>query len=138
MSALEAIEAKRAARKAKLDEQHAEQLATDLEAVDALETEHGDSNVAVLRVPFTPGQPALCAARCPNTHEIKRYRDRIRKDGGKGDPVAAAEEIAAVCRVYPDADTYKAMLDARPGIHVQLGVEAVKLASGQADADQKS
>jgi flagellar biosynthesis component FlhA len=45
-----AIEAKRGARKSDVDSREDEQYVTDLESVDALEVEHGDRNVAVLRV----------------------------------------------------------------------------------------
>lgn len=139
-SKLEEIEARREARKAALREAQEEQRAADLEAVDALEVEHGDSNITLLDLPFTPGMPTLVAGRAPTTLEIKRYRDRVkpRKDGKPGDPVAAAEEIASVCRVYPDADTYAQVLEARPGVHIQLGLEVMKLATGRAQEDAKS
>jgi hypothetical protein len=75
----------------------------------------------------------------PKPAEVKRYRSRIKPDskGRPGDAVAAAEELAAVCRVYPDDDTYAALCEARPGIHVQLGVAAIQLAAGQAEDQGK-
>jgi hypothetical protein len=135
MDELEAIEARRAERKAALDVQRKAQRVIDLAALDALEVEHGDSNVATVDVPYSPGLPTLAAVRCPKPPEVKRYRSRVKPDskGRPGDPVAAAEELAAVCVVYPDPDAYAALCEARPGIHVQLGVAAIQLAAGRAD-----
>jgi hypothetical protein len=139
LSKLEEIEARRAARKAGLQEPRDEQRAADLEAVDALEIEHGDSNVATLEVPFTPGLPTLLAARCPKPIELKRYRDTVKtkKDGTPGDPIGAAIMVGGVCRVYPDAETFAKVLEARPGVDVQLGLAALKLASAKAEDEGK-
>lgn len=139
LTPLQVVEAKRAARKASLEAQRDEQRAIDLEAVYNLETEHGDNGVAVLNVPYTPGLPTLCAARKPTAPEMKRYRDRCRprKDGAQIDGVPPAEELAACCRVYPSDVVYADMLADRAGIHVQLGVEALKLAAGSAEAEGK-
>jgi hypothetical protein len=138
-TALEAVESRRAARKAELAEKRDAQRILDLEAIDALEIEHGDSNVAVLDVPYTPGLPTCVAARCPKPEEIKRYRSRLKaKKGEQVDAVEAAEELASICRVYPsDSEVYARMLSARPGIHVQLGVAAVGLAAGSEEARGK-
>jgi hypothetical protein len=136
---LEEIEARRDKRKAELAELRDMQRAIDLEALDALEVEHGDSNVAYLEVSFTPGLPLLVAARCPKPAEIKRYQERLKpKANGKtGDPIAAAEEIAACCRVYPNAEVYKDLLEARPGVNVQVGLLALELATGKAHEEGK-
>jgi hypothetical protein len=130
---------RRAARKAELADKAAEQREIDLDAIDALEVEHGDSNIAVLTVPFTPGLPVMVAARCPKPAEIKRYQTRVRtkKDGSAGDPIAAAEEIAACCRVYPDGDSYDALCTARAGLNVQLGVAAITLSAAKDEAEGK-
>jgi hypothetical protein len=144
------IEEKRAERKAANEAARLEQRAKDLEAIDALEQEFGDSNIATLDVPYSPGLPTMIACRTPNEAEIKRYRHELKakKDGTMGDPVTAAELVAATCRVYPprgkngeasDGDElYRKMLAARPGIHVQLGAEALKLASASAEDRSKS
>lgn len=134
------IEAKRAAYQAQCKRDADEQKATDLEAVFALECERGDSNVTVLEVPYTEGLPVLVAARCPSGPEMKRYRDRCKSKNADrllGDTVAAAEELAAVCRIYPDVETYEKIKAARPGVHAQLGTAAVTLASGKADSEGK-
>lgn len=139
MPTLEQIEAKREARKAQAETDRKAQLAIDLEAIDALECEYGDSNVATIEVTYLPGLPVLVACRTPKSPEIKRYRDRVKDKGnGKaGDQVAAAIELAAVCRIYPPKEAYDLILEARPGIDTQLGVEALKLASGKASSEGK-
>lgn len=132
MSKLQEIEARRAARKAALAEQEDTQRAEDLEALDALEVEHGDSNIAHVDVAFTPGLPTLAAVKAPSRNVIKRYRDRVkpRKNGQAGDPTEAAIELCGACRVYPDAEVFAQMLEARPGLDSQLGLLALRLAVG--------
>ncbi len=133
MATLEEIEKRRSDRKAALRVAEKEQLAIDLDAIDALECEHGDSNVCRLEVPFLPGLPVRVAARCPTEPEVKRYRDRVKPDkkGRPGDPVGAHEELAECCRIYPDADTYAKLRAARPALHGHLGAKAIELAGGR-------
>lgn len=135
-----AIEKRRAKRKADLAEQERAQLATDLEAIDALEQEHGDSNIVVLKVPFMPGLPVRIAARTPSDPELKRYRARLKPKNPNQSPdtVAAAEELADVTRVYPPRDDagnalFARLLEARPAVKVQLGAQSVGLAAASAD-----
>jgi hypothetical protein len=125
-----------AARKAEVaeleeanDEAKAEQELEDLEAIEKLRVEHGRSNVAVVEVPFTPGLPVLIATRCATPVEVKKFQDRLRED--KPDHAAAAREVGAVCRVYPDADTWANLIAARPIVAVQAGTAALTLASGK-------
>jgi hypothetical protein len=124
----------REARKAKLAADAAAQEELDLEAIDALEIQLGDSNVATVKVAYTPGMPVVMAVRCPTPVEIKRFRDTVkpRKDGKIGDAVAAAEALADVCRVYPSDELYAAVCEARAGAKVAMGSAAVNLASGAA------
>ncbi|MFA5436663.1 MAG: hypothetical protein WC372_11550 [Candidatus Neomarinimicrobiota bacterium] len=131
------VEARRAARKAALEEQRLTQRALDLEALDALEVEHGDSNVATLDVPYSPGLPTLVAVRCPTSPELKRYQARLRERNPN--PITAAEEVARVCVVFPSSDdpTRATLLDARPGLLVQLGTLALGLATGRAAEEGK-
>lgn len=138
-SRLAQIEAKRAARKAQIDDARNEQRATDLEAIDAIEAERGDSNVVMLEVPYSPGMVTLVAARCPSEAEVKRYRAMVKPDrqGRAGDAVAAAELLASVTRVYPDEDAYAVVRAARPAIHAQLGAMALTLAIGKAEEEGK-
>ena len=133
---VQAIEARRAARKAELAKQRQVQLAIDLEAIDAIEVELGDSAVAILDVPYSPGLPAVLAVRCPRSSELKRYQHRLK--GKDPDTAAAAEEIGAVCIVYPPAGELRtALLDARPGLTVQAGTSALGLATGKARDEGK-
>lgn len=132
---------RRDARKAELQQQANAQRELDLEALDALEIEHGDSNVKALSVPYTPGLPTMCACRTPRPEEIKRYRARVKPDskGRTGDPTAAAEELATVVRIYPaDAETYAKMCEARPGLHVHLGIASIELSVGEAESEAKN
>jgi hypothetical protein len=140
-TAREAAEAKRAMRKAELADKYDAQRATDLEAVIDLEEKHGDSRVKVLNVPFTPGLPTLIVVRCAQPVEIKRYRaQRMLDKKGNADLGAintAAETLADLCVVYPDAETYARLREERPGIHAQAGMLAVKLAEGREDDEGK-
>jgi hypothetical protein len=140
LSPLELAEARRAARKAGNRAEWENQRALDIEALDALEQEYGDTSVKALDVPFTPGLPTLVVARCAKPVELARYRDSVRPapDGRKQpDHVKAGEQLATLCRVYPDDDTYAKVRDARPGIHLQLGVAALELATGREQAESK-
>lgn len=144
LSPLEAVEAKRAARKAAAEACREVQLASDLDAIDSIEAERGDSNVAVIRLPYTRDLPAAVAVRVPSLAEMKRYRDRVRpsKDGRnrdvQPDQVQPAEEIGATCRVYPTDETvFRALCEARPGLLVQMGVRALELGSGREESEGK-
>jgi len=139
MTKLEEIEARRAERKAALDDQRKAQLAEDLEALDALEVEHGDANVARVNVPYTPGLPTFVVVRAPKAAEFKRYKERIksRRDGTPGDPVFAADELGECTRVYPDKETFSKMLEARPGLTTPMGVASSNMGTGRADESGK-
>lgn len=140
---IEEIEARRAARRAALEEQRNEQLALDLEALDSAEVEHGDNAVARVDVPFTPGLPTLCIVKTPNRAAIKRYRDRIKpRQSRRGrdsdvDHAAAAIELCGVCLVYPDKEVFERMLDVRPGLDSQLGQIATRLSIGEEEEQGK-
>jgi hypothetical protein len=137
-SRLDEIEAKRAARKAELQAQADEQRVTDIEALNDAEIQHGDTNVCSVDVPFTPGLPTLCIGRLPSGIELKRYRASLKVNGQQVD-IAAANEAAAqlgrTVRVYPDAETFAKMCEARPDLASQLGSRATKLAQGKAVAE---
>ncbi len=141
---LAALEEKRAARKAAAEAARDEQLWHDLSAIDEIEVALGDSNVAVLRLPYAKDLPAAVAVRVPTLAEMKRYRDRVRpaKDGRnrdvQPDQVKPAEEIGATCRVYPTDETLFGLLcDARPGLLVQMGVRALELGSAREETEGK-
>lgn len=144
--ALTQIEAKREARKAAARKVADDALAVDLEAIDEIETQLGDTNVATVRVGYISGLPAAVAVKCPSPGLMKRFRDRVKpgqKDGRnrdiEPDHVGACEELAAACLVYPaDKDVYAQLCAKRPGLAGQLGKEAVKLAVGAEESDSKS
>jgi hypothetical protein len=137
---LAALETRREERKERLREQEAEQVLLDLEAIDALELEVGDSNVSVVNVPFSPGMPARAAVRTPTSAELKRYKDRIRPRGAEhraGDSIGAAEELGRACVKYPAGNDLAELLEARPGLPMQLGLAALALSKGQSEAEGK-
>lgn len=142
-SPLEQVEARREARKAANRKAAEDQLAKDLEAIDALEAAQGDDEIAVVRVKAPAGMPAAVACRCPKPSELKRFRDRVKpqKDARnrevEPDHAKACEELAAVCLLYPDREAYDALCAARPGLAAQLGKEAVKLAVGAEESEGK-
>jgi hypothetical protein len=136
MSSLEEIEARRAARKEAQAKQRDEQRVVDLEAVDALEVQFGDSNVRYVDVPYTPGLPTLAAVRCPKPIEIKRYRATVAPDH-KAFASKAAEDLGAICLVYPVGDDRDRLLEARPGLLVGLGIEALGMSTGRAQDEGK-
>ncbi len=137
MSAIADIEARRAARKAAAAEAQAEQYCKDLEALDALEAEHGDGRVASLKMPaFLPGVPTLCVVSTPTESAFRRFRDMARRNQGK-DPGAALDLLASTCVAYPDKETYAKLCAAFPGTHDCVGAAAVKLAEARAADEGK-
>jgi hypothetical protein len=139
-SAAELAEARRAARKAEARKAHDEQRAKDIDAISDLEAELGDSSVGVIHVGYTPGLPTCAAVRCPKPAELKRFRFKVtaKHEKDRPDANAAAEELAAICRVFPaDEEAYAKLCDARPGLAGQLGAKAVDLATGKAEAEGK-
>lgn len=140
---LQVVQERRAARQADLKAQEDAQRAKDLEAVDALEVEHGDSCVAFVTVQYQPGLPTGAAVRAPHPAEVKRYRDLVRPKPGRGgqmvhpDPCGPAEQIADACRLYPDAETYVQLTELRSGLRVSLGLAALDLVAGREEAEGK-
>lgn len=141
---LERREAARAAKRTATEKARKRQRMIDLDKIAELEAAHGDTNVTALDVPYVKDLPTMVAVRTPTEPEMKRYRHRImnaRKPGQDADPAAgikAAEELADVCRVYPDDEQYAALRAARPNIHLQLGNAASKLASASAANEGKA
>ncbi len=142
---LEREEAARAERKAGVEKARKTQRILDIRAVNELEELHGDSNIAVVNVPFTPGLPTLVALRTPTEVEMKRFKFRMKaKSKGGADPtvdtedaISGAEELALKCLVYPDKETFEKVLEARPGVLMQCGSAALALSQGSAEAKGK-
>ena len=141
------VESARDARRAVVKAAHDMQRAIDLAAIDEIEAELGDSAVALLELPFVEGMPCLLAVRCPSKMEVKRYRETNKIKKGEVDAklaVDSAEQLGRVCLVYPkkEADgscpAYDAILEVRPSVASQLGLEALKIGQGRAVEDAKS
>lgn len=143
--ALQRVEAKREARKAKARKAYEARLAVDLEAIDAIEEQLGDNNVAVVRLSglLSEDLPAAVACRCPKPAELKRFRESIlpskdsRNRETTPDKIGATEQLARACLVYPDKEVFARMCEARSGIAVQLGGQAVALAVGIEESEGK-
>jgi len=131
------IQARREQRKAELEAQRLAQRAKDLEAVDALEEQHGMGRVVVSDLEFyTPGLPTLVAMLVPNRNQFKRYQDMC----AEKKPTAAAlaaELIGDSCLCYPDKDTHQRVRDAHPGIHVVAATAAIQASAGHREAEGK-
>jgi hypothetical protein len=136
-----AIEARRAERSKSDDLAYKRQRLIDLAKIEELEIELGESNLAKIEVPYTPGCVTLVAARTPTKPEIKRYRFRTRDQKVKPDQIPdtseAAEELAQSSFRYPctddgkpDKEAFEKVCGLRPGLLAQLGYEASKLVVG--------
>lgn len=128
---IEEVEAKRAARKAELSGARDTQLAVDLEALDALECEHGDGKVERLNVDrFVPGHPTFIVLRAPSSALYKRFCDQVSRAAKNNDPGArrAAENaLGESCWIYPAEAERKAMLEEFPGLLLSVAIRAAKL-----------
>lgn len=129
---------RREERKEQLRAQQEEQEADDFEALDRLEVEHGDSNVAALRVPFSPGSPTMAIVRVPTPPEMKRYRARVKPNkDGVIDAQKGAEELGEAALLYPEGEARERLLRERPGLCVQCGLAALRLGVGREEDDAK-
>lgn len=133
------IEERRAKRRADLDAKRAEQYAADLESIDAYETEKGVTLDTSLRVAnFVPGHATLVGVRVPTELEYKRFFQSINRAGNADAKMAAHQQLASCCWIYPEADaSRKAMLEANPGLLAVVGNKAIKLAELQAEEEGK-
>ncbi len=145
LSPLQLIRKQRADRQEALLKAEEAQVVVDLTALDAFETELGDSNVAFLKVPFSPGLPVHMIARKPTKPELLRYRAQVKERPRNGKapeaektPTEACEIVADACRIYPaDDETYERLCAERPGARAQLGQLALKLIVDQETDDAK-
>lgn len=125
------LEARRAARLATLADQKTEQRATDLEAIESLQIEHGDENITTLTVnAYRPGLPVVVAVRAPTEPEYRRYVQMVRRAGQDAEKRGkAGDMLAEACWAYPsEAEDRKAMAAAFPGLIVSVSLEAARLA----------
>jgi len=120
------------------DSERETQEVTDLEALFDARAEHGVSAVIAVKIPYEPGLPLHAIARRPKPIEFKRFQDlTAKKDAGTPEAIKAAEQVAAVCLVYPPDDVFAKMCDACPGLKIALGSAAVGLATAKAREDSK-
>lgn len=141
MATIEELEARRAARKSATETAKLEQYAKDLEALDKLEEEHGESAFTVMHVPaFTPGLPTLIVIKSPaGTGYFKRFQDQVgAAKGHKPAEMAAQEMLARACLAYPsDPETVKAMTSAYPNLLNAAAKAVVDLATVEAEDAKK-
>jgi hypothetical protein len=141
-SKIEQIEAERAARKAELATQRAEQRATDLEALNALEIEHGDGAVVALDLSrFVPGLPTCAIVKAPEVNYYKRFTQKVvsaSERKASKDSQVAVEEFGRACWVYPKDDAARsAMQESFPGLLASIAVAAQRLADAKAADEGK-
>ncbi len=136
-----AIQERRAARKQELAKAREQQFAKDLEALDALEAEHGDESVAALDVgAWKPGHPSIMVVKSPGgTQLYKRYTDQVRRAGKNGEAIGKAQELLGEsCIVYPsDEKERAAFFDAYPGAKVSAYVRVIKFVELAAEDEKK-
>jgi hypothetical protein len=140
MRTLEQIEKARADRKAGLAVQREEQYAKDLDALDALEVEHGDGNVKQVNIKsWSPGIPTFVVVRMPSGIEFKRFQDTVKmtKDGKHGDHIKGANQLADVCVVYPKGEDYSKVRESNPGVHIVAGTVASDMSAAEAKEEGK-
>lgn len=109
------IEARRAARRAALEQAREKQLEIDLAALDAAEEEHGcDRVVRIDATAWQDGLATLAVFRMPTAPEMRRFQDQTKTqpNGKPGNAVAAGEQLARVCLLYPTREAYEAMCEA--------------------------
>ena len=127
---LAALDKKQAARDAADTEAREEQYVTDREAIDALSDKlkiriHYSKQVKQ----FVPGVPVIVGVRAPEPGEYQRLFSKVNRSNNGDARVAALNELAQVCWVYPvEGPDRQAMLAANAGLLASVGNFANKLA----------
>ena len=139
---IEAVEKRRAERKAELAKEREMQEATDLEAFDALEMEHGSGSVARLDLErFAKGLPTCVALKTPDPAQYKRFVDQVGKAVEKNNQAArrdALDLFAKSCWVYPaKQEDQDKMLEQFPGLLTSMAVRAAQLVEAKAADEGK-
>ena len=129
----------RADARAELAEPKAEQELSDLDALEALEAEHGADRLAQVDIAHAPGFPTVAVVRTPNAPEMKRFRDTAKGIGGRdGDYPKAQEELADTCVVYAsDREVYQKLVERFPSLKPLLAEKCILLAAGREQARAK-
>ena len=132
---LKARQRERAKQEAARAEAQAEQELADLDALDALEAEHGAAALGKVEIKHTPGLPTLIVVRTPKRVEMKRFRDQCKaKDA---DLSEAQEQLADLCIVYPAPELRDQLWETYPGAKALAAQCCILLAAGHEEARAK-
>lgn len=138
---IEQLEERRAERKKVHADAEAEQFATDLAALDALEIEHGDGTIGAVKVQFKKGHPTRAFFKTPTKMQYDRYRKQIQKAVEKKNLSAqyeAQELLAKSCWIYPvEQEAKDEMIDSFPGLYASMAIGAASLAEGRNEEEGK-
>lgn len=126
---------------------YAEQQATDLEVVAALEDEHGFERVLRIDVggwKAGEGAATLVVVRIPKSSEsvFKRYEQTVSKaKTGTTAGLDAAHMLAEACLLYPSKknqkDLYDATMELASGIRSNMAFQIAKVVQGNAEEEKK-
>lgn len=118
-----------------------EQQATDEEKLAELEAAYPNGFAIVYLNAPLDGCPGFAAARDCNPAEYKRFKSGVKVTVVKGaadvDSGDGNEQLGRSCLIYPDADVFKRMNAARPGLEAGLGQEVVRRAQTRQADDAK-
>lgn len=133
MSKLEEVRAKIEAQRTAAAAVKEAQQVIDAEALfDAGETHGVDKIREVPMTSYIPGLPTMVIIERPEKMAHKRFTDQTAKKGADTpEYMKAAEQLAAVCVIYPPKEVYEQMCAECPGIKVPIGVAAANLAGAQ-------
>ncbi len=138
---IEDIEKRRADRKAATAKAQEEQYEKDLEALDALEAEHGEGRVVRMNIKgFVPGLPTFIVIRSPGgTPLYKRYTAMVRAAGKNATAIGTAQDMLGEASiVYPsDPAVLKALLEEFPGAKISAAIRAVACVELEAQEEKK-
>lgn len=141
MATVEEIQARRDARKATRAKARDEQRAKDLEALDALEEEHGDGLVKEIELAddmFFDGLPTMAVVRCPTGPENTRYEVQCKNAKANVEKlVEAGHTLGKACLVYPSKEVYAQLLEKVSTFHTRVSKVAVLLGQGGKEREGK-
>jgi hypothetical protein len=120
---------------------------TDLEAIDALEEEHGDGRIGTAPIRgWVPGRGAVTriAIKVPerSDHSYQRFQSLVLKNRkSPGKLTQAMEQLARMVLAYPspehNREAYDATLELAPVMLTTIADMAQGLADADAEADEK-
>lgn len=123
------IKAKIAAREAAAAAARDEQLAKDLEALDALQEAHGVAGVLGVPTPAAPPLPTTVYIIPPDRRTYDYWAKTMRRPGSTvTEKTEADTDLANKVVVYPDKDTWKDLVEKHPAMVSSVVNAAGKLA----------